>query len=180
MSTPPVGGAPQVGQPFDPYRYGAPEHYIAPEYAPPGYVPPAHLVTPGTGEPLSNRTDQYRPPQQQWGAPSWDQYPRPRTGNGKAIASLVLGILSIFFSILSSLDAFVILPAIVFGALALADAKRTGSGRGMAITGITLALVGAVLAVFMTVVVAPRIVRCANDYGTNTDAFRTCVVNSFK
>ena len=31
---------PVPGVDFDPYRFGAPEHPIAPEYAPPGYTPP--------------------------------------------------------------------------------------------------------------------------------------------
>lgn len=46
---------PVPGVDFDPYRFGAPEHPIAPDWAPPGYVPPAPPPPP---------YNQYAPPPQ--------------------------------------------------------------------------------------------------------------------
>jgi hypothetical protein len=73
----------------------------------------------------------------------WDEDDRPRRaksgGNGMAVAALVLGILSLFCSFLTGL------PALIFGVLGLAKAGQTGSGKGMAITGMALAVVGTVV-----------------------------------
>lgn len=81
------------------------------ETPPPGYAPP-----PG-----------YQPPQQ----------PIPQSTNGFAIASLVLGIVWIWWigSIL----------ALVFGYVGLSQIRRSGGyqgGRGLAIAGIVLGWVG--------------------------------------
>lgn len=64
-----------------------------------------------------------------------------------AVASLVLGILS--FLNLANLDKIVL--AVVFGILALRRIERTGDrGRGLAMTGITLAVIaGVLLSVFL-------------------------------
>lgn len=67
--------------------------------------------------------------------PTWS--PRPTTTNGMAIASLVLGIVWVYWigSVL----------AIIFGHLGLGQIKRSGGtqgGRGMAIAGLVLGYVG--------------------------------------
>ncbi len=72
---------------------------------------------------------------------------RPRsqiaTGNsGKAVASLILGILSLFCNILTGL------PALIAGLLALRDIKSSRgrlSGHGLAVAGIVSACVGTLL-----------------------------------
>jgi uncharacterized protein DUF4190 len=78
------------------------------------------------------------------GYPPGYGYPQQQPGtNGLAIASLVLGILWIYWigSIL----------AVVFGHIALNQTKKTGQGgRGMAIAGLVLGYVG--LAVVVLVV----------------------------
>ena len=59
------------------------------------------------------------------------------TTSGKAIASLILGLLSVLFSCLTGL------PAIILGILAFSDVKRGGGqikGSGLAIVGIVLAI----------------------------------------
>lgn len=68
--------------------------------------------------------------------------------NGFAVASLVLGIIGIpaFCSILPSV------LAIIFGFVGYNQASKagpTGSGRGMAITGIVLGIIGALLGMMM-------------------------------
>lgn len=73
-----------------------------------------------------------------------DDRPRRRrpaaTGsNGLAVASLVLGILSLFCSLLTGI------PAVVCGFLGLSKANRVGAGKGMAIAGMVLGVVGTVV-----------------------------------
>jgi prepilin-type processing-associated H-X9-DG protein len=67
----------------------------------------------------------------------------PRT-SGKAIASLVLGILSLFCTFFTGL------PAIILGALGLSEIGKMPSvvrGKGMAIAGIVLGAVGSTLSI---------------------------------
>jgi hypothetical protein len=180
---------------FDPYRFGAPEHPIPPEYAPPGYQPPPHLQyqppapfgQAGAPHPQQPQAPQY--PQQPYGPqypqfpavpppPPYGQYPQPRTGNGKAIASLVLGIASIVFCWLSILDALFVVLAVIFGLIALNEAKRkpSGEGRGMAISGIACAVVGAILATILTFVIYNKFRDCIN-LGTGSSAYKQCISN---
>ena len=98
-------GPPPTGQPYPQQPYYPPAPPASP-YPPPGYPPP------------------YPYP-----------YPPARTTNGMAIASMVLGILWIYWigSIL----------ALVFGYVARDQIKKNGqAGDGMAIAGIVLGWVG--------------------------------------
>jgi len=189
---------------FDPYRFGAPDHPVPPEYAPPGYRPPA--AAPGTqpggytpppyraappgpqgyaGPPPGtygppNQYGQYGqyPPGQYGPPPGYPPYPygpqarRP----GKAIASLALGIGAIVLSVLSFLDVVLIVPALVFGVLALGEARRspTREGRNMAVAGISCAVVGAVLAVVLTVWYVHLSNEC-KQYKSSSSQYRTCI-----
>ena len=84
-----------------------------------------------------------------YGAPPY-AYESPQKANGLAIASLVLGIIWVYWlgSVL----------AIVFGFIALKQINESNgaqSGRGMAIAGIVLGLIGvAILALVIILVVA--------------------------
>jgi hypothetical protein len=158
---------------FDPYRFGAPEHPVPPEYAPPGYRPP-----PPTQPPPAQPYGRYPYQQHQYPSvppPPYHQYPQPRTGNGKAIAALVLGIGSIVFCFLSVLDALLVIPAVILGVLALSDARhgRTG-GRAMAQWGIALAVVGAIAATVLTVYIAHRYGSCLH-LKPGSSEFTQCV-----
>jgi prepilin-type processing-associated H-X9-DG protein len=67
------------------------------------------------------------------------QTDRPVATSGKAIASLVLGLLSCCFSILAGI------PALILGGLSLGDINRSGgrlTGRGFAIAGMVLGGIG--------------------------------------
>jgi hypothetical protein len=182
---------------FDPYRFGKPDHPIPAEYAPPGYTGPTIPSTPPTpygppaagasGNPFANPPGTpYGPPPLGYGAPPpypygapppppYHGYPPPPTGNGKAVAGLVLGILSILLCLLSILDGLLIIPGLVFSLIALSESKsRQGSGRGLAIAGLVCTIVGGLLATLVTVAYV-RVANKCGDLQDNRDAFQTCV-----
>jgi hypothetical protein len=85
------------------------------------------------------------------------------TTNGLAIASLVLGIVWVYWigSVL----------AIIFGAVALRQIGRRGqSGRGMAIAGLVLGIIG--VGLFIVLVLIGAILSSA-DTGSTTGSFNT-------
>jgi hypothetical protein len=168
---------------FDPYRFGAPEHPIPPEYAPPGYRPPQPVRQPPPAMPPPPAQGGYPPPAYRPGPPPPPQqvpyglpyYAHQRRGTGKAIASMVLGIASIILSILSVFDILLIAPALIFGIIALTEANRSPGreGRGMAIAGIVCAAVGAVLAVVLTLWFVGAARHCS-QYDSGSSQFQTC------
>jgi hypothetical protein len=175
---------PVAAAPFDPYRYGAPEHPVPPEYAPPGYIPPLPAQPVATApSPYLTQTSPYPPYTTPYGAPPpygppppWaTQYPQPRTGNGKAIAALVLGIISLLFFWTTVLDLIPVALAIIFGALARGEAKRTGTSRSMATTGLVLGIIGGLLAAMVTVVVYVRIKPCLENYNSGSSEYNSCI-----
>ena len=200
-----IGSEPtHVEEPFDPYRFGAPDHPIPPEYAPPGYVPPqpqAPVGPPAGGGPGAYPAYQpypTSPPPGQYGAPPGGQYgypppgqygypppppfgpyPQPKTGNGRAIAGLVLGIVAVVFFWLSILDAIPVILGLIFSILGLNESRRTGHGRGQAIAGIVLVSIGAVLAIILSIVIWSRIAPCRDQFSSGTPEFNNCVQHHF-
>lgn len=229
-------GAPDAEEPFDPYRYGKPDHPIPAEYAPPGYtgpvIPTAPPPPPGWGpptagwgppppsanpaNPFSNPPGTpYSPhgadtPYSPHGAgapysphgevpppaypPGPGQYPypptpppgyyppppgygyRPPAGNGKAITALVLGIGSIVFCFFFFFDALLVIPGLIFGIIAMNEAKaRGGSGRGMAVAGVICSVIGAVLATVMSVLLFHAVHQCGGFDNGNVPGFQDCV-----
>jgi len=90
----------------------------------------------------------------------------PSETSGKAIASLILGIVP--FSLLSSI------PAVVFGHLALSEIKKSGGrlrGRGLAIAGLVLGYLTIAMVPFILIIAAiaiPNLLRAriaANESG---------------
>ncbi|MGI8678632.1 MAG: DUF4190 domain-containing protein [Jatrophihabitans sp.] len=190
---------------FDPYRFGKPDRPVPPEFAPPGYVPaPPAASSPYPGPPPStpgappygsqtsgSPTSQYpygappygapsQPPYGQYGygaPPGYGYGTRPQTGgNGKAVTALVSGIASIVLCWLSFLDIIPVILAVVFGFLALAQAKRrNGAGRRMAVAGLACAAVGAVLAIVLSVVILRAYDHCGGLGGSNDPGFNQCV-----
>ena len=177
---------------FDPYRFGAPEHPVPPEYAPPGYKPPqppqppqpaqppvAPAVPPGGYPPPAYQAGP-PPPYQVGPPPPYQPYGIPyrahqRRGTGKAIAAMVLGIASILLSILSIFDILLIAPAVIFGIIALTEANRSPhhEGRGMAIAGLVCAAVGAVLAIVLTIWFVGAARHCT-QYDNSSSQFQSC------
>jgi hypothetical protein len=151
-------GQPQYGQP----GYGQPQYgqqqYGQQQYGQPGYGQP------GYGQPPYGQQPYGGPPQ--YGAPQPYGYGAPygfgqsmRT-NGMAIASLVLGVLWIYWigSIL----------ALVFGYIAKNQIKQRGEqGKGMATAGIVLGWIGiAVLVLVIVLGVSGAFDSDYSDYGT--------------
>jgi hypothetical protein len=201
LDKPVVAEPAAVEAPFDPYRFGAPEHPVPPEYAPPGYQPPAAPAYPGSysGPPTGYPPPGYQAPGYQapgypppgygppgyggapyaYQPPAYNPYPQPRTGNGKAIAALVLGILSIVFFWTAFFDLLLIIPAIVFGSLATSESRRqphTG-GSGLAKAGLICTAFGLVFAVAFTVFVVHRINQCDDLYSSGSHQYNTCLRN---
>ncbi|HEV7205543.1 MAG TPA: DUF4190 domain-containing protein [Jatrophihabitans sp.] len=196
----PASSDPTSEAPFDPYRFGKPEHPVPPEYAPPGYVPdpadypasrpagaypatpypappPQPYGYPGTpypGPPQPGTHEPYRP----YGAPTpppYHGYVQPRRGNGKAITALVCGLASIPLCFLSVLDAILIVPAVIFGIITLSEVKAGGSGKGMAIAGLACAAVGAVLATIVTLWYVHAANQCGGLNQGNSTEFQQCL-----
>lgn len=184
-------------EPFDPYRFGKPDHPIPAEYAPPGYtgptLPPPSPYGPPTGSPYPPPYGQgapqqpYQQPQPQqppYGPPygqsappppAYHSYTQPRSGSGRATAGLVLGILAVVLCWLTFFDAIFVILGLVFSLLALGDSKRTGNGRGMAIAGITCSIIGALLATVLTVVIFRAADKCGGFSNSSEPGWNQCV-----
>ena len=125
---PSAAGAPYTGEPP---VYPQQQQYPAAQYPPPGYQQPG-----------------YPPPA--YGQPPYPYpYPPARSTNGMAIASMVLGIVWVYWigSIL----------ALIFGYLALKDIREKGqAGEGMAIAGIVLGWIGVGILAIVLLLVATR------------------------
>lgn len=69
--------------------------------------------------------------------------PLPPKTNGKSIASLVLGILSLFIPYIGFIMGII---AIVFASLSFKELKKTGEqGKGLSIAGLVCGIIGTVL-----------------------------------
>jgi hypothetical protein len=212
---------PTADAPFDPYRFGKPDHPIPAEYAPPGYTGPTvatpppspygsdpaspypnpYAPPPGPANPFANppgtpysggppqhpsgqHPGQYPPgqyPQGPYGyggppPPPYYGYAPPKNSNGKAIATLVLGILSIVFCVFMFFDGIFVVLAVIFGIIALGETKHgRGSGRGLAVAGLVCATVGAILAVLFTVWFVHIANNCGGISNSNDPGFSQCV-----
>jgi hypothetical protein len=95
---------------------------------------------------------QHYPPYQPYQA-----YPPVRTTNGLAIASLVCGIAAFVIGI-------TFIPAIICGHLARRQIRRTGEqGDGLAIAGLILGYVGAVIFIVLVLVMGLLLTKAASS-----------------
>ena len=127
-------------------------------------VPPADPHPPGTGayplgaSPYPPGTGPYPlppgayPSPPPYGAPYPDA--PPQTGNGYAITALVMGLVSIVVFWFPFVDWVLAAVAIIFGAVGISTAgRRGGAGKGMAVAGLVLGLVTAVLGIIFWAVI---------------------------
>ncbi|HSY16379.1 MAG TPA: DUF4190 domain-containing protein, partial [Jatrophihabitantaceae bacterium] len=103
-------------------------------------------------------------------------YGQVRPGNGRAIAGLVLGVLSIAFCWTTLFDVVFVVPAIILSIFALGAARRGASGRGQAKAGLITGIVGAVCAIVLTIVfvVVIRGTDCGQTYRPGSFKYRYC------
>jgi hypothetical protein len=164
---PPYGQPPQGDAPYGQQPYGQPPYGGAPGQPPYGGPPPYPGQYPGG----------YGPP-----PPGYAGYGPAKTGNGKAVAALVLGIVSIVFCWLSVLDVVPIILALVFGLIALSEAKSRpdGGGRSMAISGLVCCVIGAILATIVTVKIVHAIDQCGGfNSSRSSTVFQECIRDNF-
>lgn len=192
---------PSAEAPFDPYRFGRPEHPIPAEYAPPGYTgPTTPAATPYGQDPYGRPTENpfgnppatpYGPPPSQYppsqyppygygGPPPPPQYsgygPPTQHRSGKAVAGLVLGICAIVFCWLTVLDGVFVVLGFVFSLIALGETRRLNlPGRGMAIAGLICTIIGAILAVVLTVVIVHAADKCGGFNARTDSGWSQCV-----
>jgi hypothetical protein len=147
---PDTGPGPQA--PYGQSGYGSSAYgqapYAQPQYAQPQYGQPQY-GQPQYGQPQYGQVAYGQPPQgaypAPYGAPGGYPYAPPQRTNGMAIASMVLGILWIYWigSIL----------ALIFGYMARNQIRERGEGgAGMATAGIVLGWIG--VGIFVVVVLA--------------------------
>lgn len=146
--SPPAGPAqpgwsyPAADQGYGPAGQSYP--YGGPGYAPAGQQYPAAPGYPQPGQPY--------PPVPGY-PPGSPYYQRPRT-NPVAIAALVCGIVQFFllpFVVLNILGAA---PAVICGAIGMRQTRARGErGRGMAIAGLVLGIVGLIIFVLIVALI---------------------------
>jgi hypothetical protein len=140
-------------------------------------VPPAVPVTPPP-PPVPPTVDPYAastPPPPAYGAPAYapayqaGYYGAPQPPKGLSIASMVTGIVGVFFSLAYGLGLFPSIAAIITGHMAQ---KRQPNAKGFWIAGLVTGYVGLVLSlvgVGLLIFVIVIAVTAANDPGSFSD-----------
>jgi Domain of unknown function (DUF4190) len=89
----------------------------------------------------------------QYGPQQWPPYPAAPHNNRVAIAALVCGVAQFVLGLLIVGNIVLAIPAIICGAIGLKQTRQRGeSGRGMAIAGLVLGILGVVYFVIIVVV----------------------------
>jgi Domain of unknown function (DUF4190) len=149
------GSGAEHGQPGYAQPGSAQPGSVQPAYGQPGYGQPGY-AQPGFGQPGYGQAPGGYPAPAYGYPPPYGYPPEQRRTNGLAIASMVLGIVWIWWigSIL----------AVIFGHIALSQIKGRGEGgRGMAIAGLVLGYIGiAFFALFLAIGVASSIADSGN------------------
>ena len=159
-NSPPYDPYAPVDYPADalppPGTYPPPGMYPPPgPYGPPGTYPPAGGFPPPGGQPPPGYPPYptgYAPYQGGYpGYPGYDPYAtgRPPGTNGKAIAALVTGLVSVTLC-----GCFIpSIAALILGFIALRETKRTGQeGHGMALAGVILGAITLIAGVFVVII----------------------------
>ena len=86
-----------------------------------------------------------------------------QSGNGMAVAALVLGILALVLCWIPLLNWVLAVLAIIFGALGIGRGKRVGRGGGMAIAGLVCGVIGGLIGVALVVLVVQAKTAAQHD-----------------
>jgi hypothetical protein len=148
---PEPGGYPSAGR-QDPQAAGQYGYQPAPgQY---GYLPtPGQYPQAGGQYGYQPTPGQYPAAAGQYGPQQWPAYPAARRNNRVAIAALVCGLAQFLLGLLIVGNIVLAIPAIICGAIGLKQTRQRGeSGRGMAIAGLVLGILGVVYFVIIVVV----------------------------
>jgi hypothetical protein len=155
--------APPGSQPTNPFSNPPGTPYGTP-YGPSGPSGPAQ-------PPYQYPPGQYGPP-----PPQYHGYVQPKTGNGKAVAALVLGIASVVFFWLSLFDGLFVVLGLVFSLIAMGETKMPGArGRGMAVAGLICSIIGAILATVFTVWAIHVANQCGGIDNKDSPGWNDCI-----
>src|SRR5690348_5666246 len=143
---PPSGGYPPASGPYAPPQYSQPQ---------PGFAPQAASYSPQAYPPGQYPQQAYFPQNQQpvFVAPSVSE-----PGAGMAVASLVLGILSI----VTFWGWFLTLPLSIIGIIMGALGRRSISRRGIATAGLVCSIIGLVVFLLFYLLVIAAVFRAAS------------------
>lgn len=180
---PPYTGAqhsPEPGQPSP--QQPSPQHQHDPPQRPGEYGWQPHPGQyPGQygGQSGTNQYGQPPGPPPGWAASGWTPqggYPSTASSNGKAVAGLILGIVSLALFIFTILDIPVVVLGIVFSVLGLRAAKRGEGRRGMALAGLICSVVAALVVTVTLTYVVHRMKVCDERYDRGTSSYNSCLV----
>jgi hypothetical protein len=90
--------------------------------------------------------------------------PPPARNNGLAVASLVLGILSIVLFFTVAFPIILGILAVIFGAIAWSKANQGAEHKGLAIAGLICGILGIVVMVAFVAAVGNSAVHFINSY----------------
>ena len=160
---------------YPPYPYGTTAGQAAGAPGPAPSVQSPYGQTP-YGQTPYGQTPHGPPPYGPYGPTPYGPSTQAAQSNGKAVAGLVLGIVSIVFFWTTFLDAIFVILGLIFSLLGLGDARnRGGRGRGQALAGVICTGVGAVLAIVFTVFLVHLANKCGGLDNQNTPGYNQCL-----
>jgi Domain of unknown function (DUF4190) len=173
---PPYGQAPEFGQQYGQapefgQQHGQPQYGQAPEYGQPQYPPGSEY-----GQPQFAQAAYVQAQPQQFGqygqypqyGPPAGQYAAPARTNPVAIAALICGCVQFIFGIFS-LNILLAIPAVICGAIGMKQVRqRNEQGKGLAIAGLVLGILGIVYFIIVVLVIA-WLIHNANNINNGYD-----------
>ena len=114
-----------------------------------------------------------------YGAPGRQPYGPPRNSR-LAIASLILGIISLPMIIVGFIGSFVALVGLILGVIGIAGATRKNLKRGIGIAGIVLSLLGLIGGGLVTTAALHAANSCKSISKNDTTDYNNCVKHNMK
>jgi hypothetical protein len=158
-------------QPAQPQYGQGPEYGQAPQYGqPPQYGQAPQADQAQYGAQYGQQQYAQAPQQQQYGyspyAPPAGQYAAPAKYNVLSIVALCCGVVQFILGIVS-LNILLAIPAVICGAIGMKQIKeRNEQGKGLAIAGLVLGILGIIYFIIVVIIIAVFI-HDANNINTN-------------